>query len=400
MRFIRNMNFDPVCFVSAVISLASKGYLTIGKTSHDNYQLKAKSDTPDSSYLSKGEKLVFNRLFSRSRRSLSLIKGSKVTINHAMSGLESHFERTYDKRFFLRNRKFLIPGLVLTLLTWFVTLIYAGNGEETLFLGVWLSFWTVGTGFLVHQVARVWMSAVRPSTGFAKASYLGSAVFHTLFAVPFVVGWIIVAGILSATVGWKIILAMTLVVLVNITFFSLIRRYTHLGRKLMDEIDGTAEYISVAEKDHLAMLHAPEQTPETFETLFPYAVALGLEKKWTHKFEAMLVETGETNAEWTPSWYQGTSEFSSSFHSALASGLSGAVATSTATQSSSSSSGSFGGGSSGGGGGGGVVEAGKSPLQPAQSCVCWPAGLKAAASLTLPYISDYQQWLHINTSMS
>ena len=46
------------------------------------------------------------------------------------------------------------------------------------------------------------------------------------------------------------------------------------GRRVMDQIDGFKQYLSVAEEDRLEFLNPPEKTPELFERFLPYAIAL------------------------------------------------------------------------------------------------------------------------------
>jgi uncharacterized membrane protein len=104
----------------------------------------------------------------------------------------------------------------------------------------------------------------------------------------------------------------------------------------------------MAEKDRLQILNPPEMTVGHFESLLPYAFALGLEHNWSDKFSSILA-----NAQYAPSWnnnyvYFNGNSFGNSFQSAVSS---------TSTQPSQSGSGgsSGGGGFSGGGGGGGGV---------------------------------------------
>ncbi len=111
------------------------------------------------------------------------------------------------------------------------------------------------------------------------------------------------------------------------------------------KVEGLKLYLKVAEKDRLNFTDAPERTPERFNKLLPYAVALGVEKEWAKQFE-------DINLQQSSSWYAGNYAVFSS--SALASDLGGGFASSfssNATVSSSSSGGSSGGGGGGGGGG-------------------------------------------------
>lgn len=117
---------------------------------------------------------------------------------------------------------------------------------------------------------------------------------------------------------------------------------TETGAKQWAVVDGFKLYINVVEKDRLAFTDAPERTPERFSALLPYAIALGVEKKWAKQFEG--IDISDT----TSSWYSGNNvgAFSAAY---FASSLNSGFASTLASNSTISS----GGGSSGGGGGGG-----------------------------------------------
>jgi uncharacterized membrane protein YgcG len=118
---------------------------------------------------------------------------------------------------------------------------------------------------------------------------------------------------------------------------------------------GLKLYLNVAEKDRINFANAPAKTPELFEKLLPYAMVLGLEKKWATEFKDIYTVT--------PTWYTGsnigtfsTLAFVSSMKSMESStdkAIVSSVESSSSHSWSSSSGGSSGGGSSGGGGGGG-----------------------------------------------
>jgi uncharacterized membrane protein YgcG len=145
---------------------------------------------------------------------------------------------------------------------------------------------------------------------------------------------------------------------------KLMPAYTPEGRKVMDEIDGLRQYLSVAEKDDLARQQRPPRTREEFARFLPYAVALGVEKTWADAFAAVLGAAAVAAA--AGEYFSSSSSspdapgFSSdSFTSALG-GIGNAIsaastppASSSGSSDSGGSSSSSGGGSSGGGGGGG-----------------------------------------------
>ena len=133
------------------------------------------------------------------------------------------------------------------------------------------------------------------------------------------------------------------------------RMRTAEGVKLAAELEGFRMYMKTAEEHRLNMLNPPERTPELFERLLPYAIAMGVSNDWCKKFGSVL-----ELANYQPQWYSGDVAFSGAVmvatFTALGSSLSSTISSASIESSSGSSSwdsGSDDGGSSGGGGGGG-----------------------------------------------
>lgn len=125
-------------------------------------------------------------------------------------------------------------------------------------------------------------------------------------------------------------------------------------------IEGLKMYLDIAEEKRMQFFNPPSVTPEKFEELLPYAIALDMEEVWGEKFEKTFLSSSIKPEAYQPIWYTGTYVNAALFGHALSSTLSNTVSH-TATPPSSSggagnwSSGSFGGGFSGMGGGGGSV---------------------------------------------
>ncbi|KAG1650453.1 Glycine--tRNA ligase beta subunit [Nymphon striatum] len=85
---------------------------------------------------------------------------------------------------------------------------------------------------------------------------------------------------------------------------------TQIGQKRAAEIDGLKRYLSVAEEDRMNMMGSPEMSPKHYETLLPYAVALGVEKPWSNAFQGWLAAAVAAGAAGAmayhgPRWYSG-----------------------------------------------------------------------------------------------
>lgn len=162
--------------------------------------------------------------------------------------------------------------------------------------------------------------------------------------VPLVAAWPI-GLFLNTTFGSYGLLSgiVSCVMMVVFGFFMPLR--TLKGVLAREEILGLKQYISVAEKDRIEFHNAPEKNPKHFEALLPYAVALGVEKKWAQQFADLDMQ---------PSWYHdstGTRFTAMTLVNDI--GNFSDVASSTMRSTASSGGSGFSGGSSGGGFGGG-----------------------------------------------
>lgn len=180
-----------------------------------------------------------------------------------------------------------------------------------------------------------------------------------------VVGWvltvviIVLALVLAGDTGLGLILSVCALLLVALLFTAVMPAPTEEGRRLLDHIEGLKQYLSVAEKDDLAGLKKPDQqtpdlTPERFEALLPYAVALEVEDAWTGKFTSAVGQAVAQQTQQRMRWYTGTGASVAGIGAvsqSLGKGLSSSIASSASPPG--SGSGGGGGGFSGGGGGGG-----------------------------------------------
>jgi uncharacterized membrane protein YgcG len=193
------------------------------------------------------------------------------------------------------------------------------------------------------------MQAWRGARGAGGA---GRALFLSVFAIPFVGAWFMGAGMMVEFAGLATVVLMAALIGTNFIFYHLMRAPTLQGRKMLDLVDGFREYLAVAEADELKLKNPPQKTPQLFERLLPYAIALDVEDVWGARFERVLAAARRERDYRGPAWYSGARSFSpTALASSVGSGLAGSVASSSVAPG--SSSGSGGGGSSGGGGGGG-----------------------------------------------
>jgi uncharacterized membrane protein YgcG len=348
VRFVTRMGFDHKSFASAVVSMAVKGFLNI-REKEDKFTL-SKTGT-NGPLLSIGERMIAKNLFQGSDR-ITLETASHSKIGKAMLAFKKSLKIDFEKRYFLRNSKWLIPGVVISLVTLVCMVLTAPEVGAGIFMLVWLSIWTGACFGLVLATVKAWKTPP-PSDlpdGYVKKS---KAIGMTVFTLPFVIFEIFGMWAFSSMVSPMAVVVLFLIIAVNFIFYHLMKTPTIYGRRIMDEIEGFKLYLSVAEKQGLAMRNPPEKTPQLFEKFLPYALALDVENQWSEQFADVLDRAGNGN-DYFPSWYNG-----GHWHSIGAGGMANSLGSSFSSAISSSSSppgsgsGGGGGGSSGGGGGGG-----------------------------------------------
>lgn len=119
-------------------------------------------------------------------------------------------------------------------------------------------------------------------------------------------------------------------------------KYTQRGVDVRQQVLGFKTFLSVTDKERFEFHNAPEKNPTQFMEFLPYAIALGVEKKWAQQFEGMMIPS--------PTWYHSNTASFVALDFASHMRIMNESLNSAATP---ASSGSGGGGSSGGGSGGG-----------------------------------------------
>jgi uncharacterized membrane protein YgcG len=329
------MGFDDRTLAAAFLSLAVKGWLTVAGDPKEpgGFRLVRRAGGKPG-VISAAESATATALFAGGD-TVALRPASHARVSRARKVLRDQLAREYGVLYFRTNRRWIIPGVAVSILTVLAAaagegMASGGAGMVILVVSAWLTGWTFATAML--WASHAWVPAVI----FTAFGLVGAG---TLFAAgpP---GALVLLAVLAAT---------------NVLFYYLLRAPTRAGRGLLDEIEGLRMYLTVAERDRLNALHPPEETPATFERFLPYAFALDVEQAWAERFAAVL---GTTDGQpgYAPAWYGGRPLGGSSgtrLSSSLA-GLAPAVAAAAHPPGSSSgrSGGGGGGGSSGGGGGG------------------------------------------------
>ena len=364
LRYVRRMGIDNGCFTAEVLDLAVNGFLVIEETTLEKslerrgkigekgimrgmvsvasrlagkrYSLKLRRDQLSRKPSTRLQGTVLSALFPRGTDELLLSQENHDILGKAKSSLEKLYSRE-AKTLFSRNTLIWSAGILIPLLIHLVLgfggevdLAAASGGATAAFLvagGIFLAAWKTlrSRGSLVKKVISV---------------AIGLFIALSISAVFLVV----LGG------GGPLLLLPPVAVAVFVYFFrDLMTIRSPEGNDVLNEAEGLAMYMGTAERHRLEMFHPPEETPEVFEKLLPYAFALDTAETWANRFEDILKQNA-----YQPDWYTGANMaafYSGGGVSSLASSVSDSIAS--ASRAPGSSSGSGGGGSSGGGGGGG-----------------------------------------------
>jgi len=348
-RFVRRMGFDHKAFAAAIVDLAVKGAIRIEEDEKGDFTLeKITSAAP--SDLSRGERRVLAKLFDAYNR-VQLKNKNHQKIQRSIKALKQWLNVEFVRVYFNYNLRYLVPGVIITVATLGAVILTAADRALALFMGAWLSIWTMGCSMLTIRVVQTWRGT--GGSGMQQVLPRFGALAVLLFALPFYAGEFFGIVQFTRAVSVPAGLVVLLLVVVNVVFFHLIKAPTLKGRRIMDQIEGLRKYLAVAEKERLNVLNPPEKTAALFERYLPYAMALDVENQWGQQFTRELA-VRDRQTGYRPSWYSGN-RFSSSGLTDFTAGLGGAFtgAVAAASTAPGSSSGSGGGGSSGGGGGGG-----------------------------------------------
>jgi len=346
LRHVERMAYDDRCFAADLVDLAVRGRVEIREEKGTYSLLKKSSGIRD--VLPEPEAGILKDLLGSSRSTLEFKQSEHTTIAAALRNHKETLKKSDVGRYFNTNSKLVIPGALVGLVALLAGVFALGAAPRLAgagFMLVWLGGWSLGVAALVVSVIRAWRAPPGIGTYF-------SAIFLTLFSLPFLAGEVFGIGAFAMLAGPGLAAIAVLLVATNFAFFHWMKAPTLEGRKLLDRIAGLRLYLGVAERDELAAQKAPPVTLEQFQKFLPYALALGVETTWADKFAAAVGPAAAAAAASAMGWYAG-SGFSnlSSFTSDIGSSLSASISSSSSAPG--SSSGGGGGGSSGGGGGGG-----------------------------------------------
>jgi uncharacterized membrane protein YgcG len=328
---------DAASLTAEIIALAEKGFLKILGNRKEGYRLKkASADRTPDDPMAAG---ILTALFPAGKPDeLSLDKDSCQFIAAAMNCVKEHLKKC-SKKLIEKTGSPLTPS--------FASLI-AGSAAAFIFARI-----TDADDDVVRYTAlAAFLSITALFAGLRRPRRIKEPVRKFLSIYGPVMPALIVMGALDAFgSGLKYTLPCVILTLGGLLLRNRLTRWTAEGRKVLAQTYGLEMFIKAAEKDRLEMLSAPDDTPELFEELLPYAVALECAKTWANRFEKVLAA-----ASYHPQWCDidvNMPFYSHDFTASLDSLSRGFSSSLSAASSAPGSSSGFNSGSSGGGGGGG-----------------------------------------------
>ena len=341
-RYLYKRRCDNKAFTATLVGMAVKKAIRISNVAKQ-YTLEPIERKEN---LSGEEKRIYDTLFP-DNKSLTVTDKNHKIFTTAMINLTESLQSSWNlKNYFLKNLKYVASGAVLILGLIILYVVIVGDiTSEAIVL------------FTVPFIGLAFMLLTLNKFGNSCLSYIFKFIGFAVFGIP---------SLLMSAAAFMIVLVMlkdswvigtyvfTLFVCYGI-YVYLIQAPTKLGAQTASELEGFKMYLKTAEEHRLNFLTPPEHSPELFEKLLPYAIALDVENEWEKKFTDLLKQFN-----YNPDWYDSDTPFAATnFPSNFARTFNSSVSSARINPASSSSSGgswssgSSGGGHSGGGGGGG-----------------------------------------------
>lgn len=361
VNYVANRGFTNsgwTAFSASAINLAVKGLIVLDDLK-GTVSFKPTEKTPEKA-LPLGEDVIYRSV--QGQPYLRIDKNNGRKLQKMGEDFRASIDKEHTGKYYRYNLGVIAGGIALSFFAYIAIILF--GTFDTKMLGMLV---VPGVLFLFVAIFSAVLAAVirsAPNIAIKIMAWMFLSVFWLAMGIVLLITAFTLFEV-TQSIDDQVALYCSGAILVTAVFFiTFMGAATPLGRELMDGIEGMRLYLTVAEKDRMRLAGAPEMSPQHYEKLLPYAVALGLETQWSSHFQDWLEKAGaNANYDYKPTWYSGRdfssrqfgnrmSTFSSSLSTSIASSLPPPPKSSSSGFSSSSSS-SSGGGSSGGGGGGG-----------------------------------------------
>jgi hypothetical protein len=292
MRFLMQMGFDFRTFVAVILSLAHKGHLEI-KELGNSYSLKKLDESTE---LSPEERAVKNALPAQE---FALDRFQQRALTGASKECRQQLTKVYKGQYFATNRRWLIPGIVLSVLFAVTGLVFALLDGQLLVLPA--VFGLIIWSLLLSGLGLLGLDSWRRGKRLPALVMVAAEILLLL-------GWFTALGILSQYGGAGLTFVLTMLIQLNLLFSYLMKAPTAQGRRLMDKVEGFRLYLVMTREDFHGV-NPPQQTPALFAANLPYAYALDVDYIWAQHFAETLQEEAWTGNAACPAWFKGKQPF-------------------------------------------------------------------------------------------
>ncbi|MBI5848166.1 MAG: DUF2207 domain-containing protein [Nitrospirae bacterium] len=284
-RRLITMGYDRTAFSASLLNLAAEGIVRIasqaGRYFVERTEKQAVGLAPD-------EEALLDALFkgsSGSAHQQSRQELDAITIHRAYRAHRRALRLMVNRQYFTQNLLYLIPAFLLSLGVAAINAEIVDIGGTYIRELAGLGLWTLLTGFITRFLVRKKVLELRKPS---KLVYLAALFPIMLYAVAVAVSQSVdVFNIMKFMFLAPLFIMMT----GHVVFLFLLRAPTELGRKALDEIEGFRVFLAAAEGDRLDRMNPPEKTPALFQAYLSYALALGVENRWSEQFSGEIDET-------------------------------------------------------------------------------------------------------------
>lgn len=244
--------------------LAIRGWLSLQRNAAGLVLTRGEAD---GDAIREEERRMLDALIAQKNGSLTLGGRYEPRLTKALEVLLKSFEGIEQNNFSNHTGSWLL-GAFFALMTGIALLVTSTGDSEAANTAVWVMLLGVllGAGMfycLTHEM-------------------IGSALLLMLFVL-------ISLGLAAGLVGGAAVLQCLALFVIVAVARTLMRSPSIAGRRLLDELEGYRNYLSLAERDVLDKAgQAPVMSIALYERHLPYAMALGVEQQWTQRFTAEL----------------------------------------------------------------------------------------------------------------
>lgn len=297
VRYVRRMAFDGTAFAANLLDMGSRRALKVtqagGSTILQRTSTSLETLPPD-------EQVMAEYMFGNGRGTLTVTQHAQPVLQSAQAALRKYLDENCRPAYFGLHRHETLVGVGIS----FVTAVLAGMAQATtragalayLSLLLWLSVWSAAVAFTWSSLFRAWKTqpVVRPvkpvsllgmlTISMATESEEKTRRADASTAVCFSGFWLVGAGMFFRVATAPVAILVVAMAVLDVIYGHLLPSWTPRGRQAVDEADGFALYLKVAEQHRMHSFHPPEKTPELLERYLPYALALGVQQEWAEQF--------------------------------------------------------------------------------------------------------------------